>query len=132
MTSTILTGAYEALRPAVAPRIHVFIATSDIHLQYKLHMTREQVLAKGARLRKIRKIPYVRYPVFRRGDATRTDIDFLFKVYEEAIKSGATCINIPDTVGYSEPAGFGRLIARAKAEIPVRIMLISPCTVTTT
>ena len=57
--------AYEALRPAVAPRIHVFIATSDIHLQYKLHMTREQVLAKVRDSVKIRKIPYVRYPVFR-------------------------------------------------------------------
>lgn len=109
--------AYEALRPAVAPRIHVFIATSDIHLQYKLHMTREQVLAKVRDSVKYAKS--LMYDIqFSAEDATRTDIDFLFKVYEEAIKSGATCINIPDTVGYSEPAGFGRLIARAKAEIP--------------
>jgi 2-isopropylmalate synthase len=102
--------AWEAVHPAARPRIHTFIATSDIHLQYKLKMTREQVMQ--------RVIEMVRYArslcedvEFSPEDASRSDPDFLYEVLAAAIKEGATTLNIPDTVGYSTPEEYGNLIA---------------------
>jgi len=101
--------AWEAVKYAKLPRIHTFIATSDIHLAYKLRMTREQVLKEA-----VRAVRYARslceHVEFSAEDATRSDVDFLCRVFSEVIQAGATTINIPDTVGYAVPIEFGNLI----------------------
>lgn len=118
--------AYEALKYAVAPRLHVFIATSDIHLKYKLNKTKEQVLESVRNSVKYAKT--LMYDVqFSAEDATRTDLDFLYEVYNTAIKEGATCINIPDTVGYAEPNGFAKLISNVKNNISTDIEIAVHC-----
>lgn len=101
--------AWEALRPAERPRIHTFIATSDIHLKYKLKKTREEVLelAREAVSFAKRFCPDVEFSA---EDATRSDRDFLAKVVLEVVKAGAKTINIPDTVGYTVPHEYYDLI----------------------
>ena len=101
--------AWEALREAQNPRIHTFIATSDIHLKYKLKMTEEEVLERAIAMVKYAK-KYCSDVEFSAEDASRTRPEFLIKVVEEVIKAGATVVNIPDTVGYATPAEFGNLI----------------------
>jgi len=116
LTTTAVTGlarcvksdidrATEALKDARHPQIHVFIATSPIHMQYKLKMTEEQVLASIKE-----HVSYARERFelveFSPEDATRSDRDFLLKAVQTAIDAGATYINIPDTVGYTTPAEF--------------------------
>ena len=102
--------AWEALKYAARPRIHTFIATSDIHMEYKLKMKPEEVLeqVKDA-------VSYAKSLCedveFSAEDGSRTRPEFLFKVIETAIEAGATTINIPDTVGYATPQEFGGLIA---------------------
>lgn len=102
--------AWEAVRHAARPRIHTFLATSEIHMQYKLKMDREQVVERVAEM-----VAYARSLCedveFSPEDAGRSDHDFLYLVLDEAIKAGATTLNIPDTVGYTTPDEFGRLIA---------------------
>jgi 2-isopropylmalate synthase len=102
--------AWEAVQPAARPRIHTFIATSDIHLQYKLNMTREQLMQRVVEM-----VGHARSLCedveFSPEDATRSDPDFLYEVLAAAIKEGATTLNIPDTVGYSTPEEYGSLIA---------------------
>lgn len=102
--------AYEAVKGAVKPRIHVFLATSDIHMEYKLKMTREEVLK-----RTFDAVSYAKSLCddieFSAEDASRSDPDFLCKVLGEAIKAGATTVNIPDTVGYAVPDEYGELIS---------------------
>ena len=94
--------AAAALAPASRPRIHTFIATSDLHLERKLRMTREQCLAQAVRA--VRRARNVTTDVqFSAEDATRTDLDFLCRVVEAVIAAGASTINLPDTVGYSTP-----------------------------
>jgi 2-isopropylmalate synthase len=91
-----------ALAPAAQPRIHVFIATSDLHLSRKLRMTREQCLEAAARgVARARK--YVADVQFSAEDATRSDREFLAAVIDAVVDAGATTINLPDTVGYSTP-----------------------------
>ncbi|NLO89183.1 MAG: 2-isopropylmalate synthase [Clostridia bacterium] len=108
--------AWEALRSAEKSRIHTFIATSDIHLKYKLNKTREEVLqlvqeavsyaaSFGAEVE------------FSAEDAFRTDLTYLCEVIEAAIESGAKVINVPDTVGYSTPLEFGEFIASIKQRV---------------
>ncbi|MDN5344300.1 MAG: 2-isopropylmalate synthase [Clostridia bacterium] len=109
--------AWEALQEARRPRIHVFIATSDIHLQYKLRLTREEVLA-AVRRGVARAKGYCQDIEFSPEDASRSDIDFLCQVLAAAIDAGATVLNIPDTVGYATPAEFGRLIAAIRQRVP--------------
>ena len=101
--------AAQALSAAVRPRIHVFLATSDIHLQHKLRMSRQQCLEQARDMVRYAKsfCPDVE---FSPEDATRTDPEFLFKVLEAVIEAGATTLNIPDTVGYTVPSEFGALI----------------------
>ena len=101
--------AWQALKSAARPRIHVFLATSDIHLKYKLRMSREQCLEHAREaVRYARALcPDVQ---FSPEDATRTDIPFLCQVVEAVIEAGATTVNIPDTVGYSMPEEYGQLI----------------------
>lgn len=109
--------AWEAVRHARRPRIHTFLATSEIHMQHKLKMTRLQVVE---RLREM--VAYARSLCedveFSPEDAGRSDPEFLYQVLEEAIKAGATTLNIPDTVGYTLPEEFGALIAGIKANTP--------------
>jgi len=109
--------AWRAIKGADEPRIHTFIATSDIHLKYKLRMSREQVLEALTDA-----VSYARQYTdnveFSPEDATRTDIDFLCQVVEAAIEAGATTVNIPDTVGYSVPSEFGRIIRTLKERVP--------------
>jgi 2-isopropylmalate synthase len=91
-----------ALEPAPRRRIHVFIATSDLHLERKLRMSREACLQAAMRAVRLAR-QYTDDVQFSAEDATRTDPDFLWRVVEAVIQSGATTINLPDTVGYSTP-----------------------------
>ncbi len=101
--------AWEALKHADQPRIHTFIATSDIHLKYKLRMSREQVIeAAVAGVKRAR--GYTSDVEFSAEDASRSDLEFLCQVLEAAISAGATTINIPDTVGYATPDEFAEFI----------------------
>ncbi|MFN3476762.1 MAG: 2-isopropylmalate synthase [Candidatus Methylomirabilales bacterium] len=101
--------AHEALLPAERKRIHTFIATSEIHMKHKLKMTPEQVLeAAGRAVERARR--YSEDVEFSCEDATRSDPEFLLKVYQRAIDAGATTINVPDTVGYAVPSEFAQLI----------------------
>jgi len=108
--------AWEAVRFAKFPAIHTFIATSDIHLKYKLRKTREEVLNEASKA--------VRYAKtlcgnveFSAEDATRTDLDFLCQVLSKVIEAGATTINIPDTVGYVIPSEFEKLIRTIRQRV---------------
>lgn len=104
-----IRAAAKALRMAVHPRIQTFIATSDIHMQYKLKMTPERVLARVDE--SVRLAHSLCEDVqFAPEDATRTRPEFLYRVIETAIEAGASAINIPDTVGYSTVSEFGALI----------------------
>ncbi len=102
--------AWEAVKPAARPRIHTFLATSDIHMEYKLKMTREQVVERVREM-----VTYARSLCsdieFSPEDAGRSDPEFLYKVLGVAIECGATTLNIPDTVGYTMPEEFGKLIS---------------------
>ena len=102
--------AWQAVSSAAKPRIHTFLATSDIHMKYKLKMSSDQVVARVAEM-----VAYARSLCpdveFSPEDAGRSDPEFLYVVLSEAIKAGATTINIPDTVGYTTPDEFGALIA---------------------
>ena len=102
--------AWEALQHAARPRIHVFLATSDIHLQYKLRITRDQCVQQAREAIQLAK-SLCDDVEFSPEDATRTDPDFLCRVLDAVIEAGATTVNIPDTVGYTVPAEFGDLIA---------------------
>jgi len=107
--------AIEAIRVAERPHLHVFIATSDIHLKHKLRIDRDTALKEAVR--------WVRHGrealgrdaeiEFSAEDASRTDIDYLMQVYEAVVEAGASTINIPDTVGYAIPSEFGSLVERA-------------------
>ena len=101
--------AWEAVRGAEQARIHTFIATSDIHLKHKLRMTREQVLEATVAAVKHAKA-YTSDVEFSAEDASRSDFGFLCQVLAAAIEAGATVVNIPDTVGYSLPLEWGKLI----------------------
>ena len=106
--------AVEAIRVAERPHLHVFIATSDIHLKHKLRISRDEALEAARH--------WVRYGrqalgadaeiEFSAEDASRTDLDFLMQVYEAVVEAGASTVNIPDTVGYAIPAEFGGLVGR--------------------
>lgn len=108
--------AWQAVCGAARPRIHVFLATSDIHLKYKLRITREECLAQAREA-----VAYAKALCediqFSPEDATRTDIPFLCEVVEAVIAAGATTVNIPDTVGYSMPEEYGQLIRTLREKI---------------
>jgi 2-isopropylmalate synthase len=107
---------WEALQHAAHPRIHVFLATSDIHLKYKLRITRDECLAQAREAVAFAKslCPDVE---FSPEDATRTDPEFLCHVLDAVVAAGATTLNIPDTVGYTVPAEFGELIATIRRRV---------------
>lgn len=112
-----IDAASDAVRHAERPRIHTFIATSDIHLKYKLRISREDCLRQIADM-----VAYARSKCgdveFSAEDASRTDVDFLCRAVETAIKAGAATVNIPDTVGYSTPEEFGGLVAALFRKVP--------------
>jgi 2-isopropylmalate synthase len=108
--------AWQALQPASHPRIHVFLATSAIHREFKLKMTRDEIIQRAvAGVR--RAAGYCQDVEFSPEDAARTEIDFLCEVVERAIESGATTVNIPDTVGYATPAQMGQVIATLRKRV---------------
>ena len=117
--------AWEAIKEGENPRIHTFIATSDIHLKHKLKKTKDEVLEIiGQAVRHSAK--YTSNVEFSCEDATRTDIDFLCKAINIAIQSGATTINIPDTVGYTVPSEFAKIIRSLKEKVdPINNVVIS-------
>ena len=96
---------WEAIKGAKYPRIHTFIATSDIHMKYKLKKTPEEVYKQAVEMVKYAKSKCDDIE-FSAEDATRTRPEFLYKIVEGAIEAGATVINIPDTVGYTTPEEF--------------------------
>ena len=109
--------AWGAIKEAAHPRIHTFIATSDIHLEHKLKMTRDQVIDAA--------VDAVRYArtltgnvEFSAEDGSRSDPDFLCRVFEAAIEAGATTVNLPDTVGYAMPDEFAQLICYIRQHTP--------------
>lgn len=109
--------AANALKGAAKPRIHTFIATSDIHLEYKLKKTRKEVLAIIPDMVAYAK-SFVDDVEFSPEDAGRSDPEFLYQALETAIAAGATTVNIPDTVGYTTPSEFGALIRGIKENVP--------------
>jgi 2-isopropylmalate synthase len=108
--------AWEALQGAARPRIHVFLATSDIHLKYKLRITRDECLAQACEAVAFAK-SLCDDVEFSPEDATRTDPEFLCQVLEAVVDAGATTLNIPDTVGYTIPSEFGDLIATIRRRV---------------
>jgi 2-isopropylmalate synthase len=109
--------AAASLEPAEKARIHVFIATSDIHLARKLGITREECLAQAAQAVEIAR-GYADDVEFSAEDAMRSDLDFLCEVVKVAVDAGATTINIPDTVGYALPHEIGHAFRTLSARVP--------------
>ena len=109
--------AWEALQGAENPRIHVFLATSAIHREFKLNMTRDEIIGK-AKEGVARAAGYTPNVEFSPEDAARTEIDFLCQVVEAVIDAGATTVNIPDTVGYAVPAQMAEVISNLKNRVP--------------
>jgi len=108
-----LDAAIEALKPAASSRLHIFLATSDLHLKVKLNMTREQALeAITAMVRFGRQ--NVAEVEFSAEDAGRTDIDYLCQVCKAAVEAGATILNLPDTVGYAVPEEYGAMFLKVR------------------
>ncbi len=112
--------AWDALKEAENPRIHTFIATSDIHLKYKLKMTREEALRRAVEAVKlIQDVSEGRAEVeFSAEDAGRTDLKYLYEVLEAVIEAGARVVNIPDTVGYAIPDEWYEKILSIKENVP--------------
>jgi 2-isopropylmalate synthase len=108
--------AWEALKEAASPRIHVFLATSDIHLQYKLRITRDECLAQARDAVRFAKSLCAEVE-FSPEDATRTDPEFLCRVLQAVVEAGATTLNIPDTVGYTIPSEFTELITTIRRRV---------------
>ncbi len=109
--------AAEALENANKPRIHTFIATSDIHMKFKLKKSRDEVLEsaiKGVELAR----SYCDEVEFSAEDASRSEPEFLYEVFEAVIEAGASIINVPDTVGYALPWEYGQLIKGIKTNVP--------------
>lgn len=109
--------AWKAISHAERPKIHIFLATSDIHMQYKLNMSREEVLKSA--------VDAVKYACslagnveFSAEDGSRSDPDFLCRVFEAVIEAGAKTVNLPDTVGYAIPHEFGELVAYIRKNTP--------------
>lgn len=112
-----IDAAWEAVKLAARPRIHTFIATSPIHMQYKLRMDKEDVLAQAVKM-----VSYARNLCpeveFSAEDASRSEPEFLYRIFEAVIAAGAQVINVPDTVGYTTPDEFGPLIKGIRENVP--------------
>ncbi len=112
-----IKAAAEAIKPAIHGRIHTFISTSDVHLEYQLRKSKREVLAIAEEM-----VAYAKSLIndveFSPMDATRSDPEFLYEVLERTIAAGATTVNIPDTVGYTTPSEYGALIKGIKENVP--------------
>ncbi|TAN59928.1 2-isopropylmalate synthase [bacterium] len=112
-----IDAAFSAVKPAKHPRIHVFLATSKIHMRYKLKKAEGEILRLAAKA-----VKYARNVCddieFSPEDASRTERQFLYRVIEAVIAAGAKTVNIPDTVGYAEPYEFGSLIRSIRENVP--------------
>jgi 2-isopropylmalate synthase len=108
--------AAEALRQAAHPRIHTFVATSDIHLTHKLRKSRSEVLQMTREAVRLAR-NFAEEVEFSAEDATRSDVDYLCDVFAVAIEEGASIINVPDTVGYTMPAEFSRLVQTVRERV---------------
>ena len=108
---------WEGVRSARRPRIHTFIATSPIHREHKLRMTREQVIERARDMVRYAR-SFCEDVEFSAEDAGRTEPDFLYEILAEVIAAGASTLNIPDTVGYTLPDEFGQLIAGIMKNVP--------------
>jgi len=123
-----IDAAVEALKPAVEPRLHVFLATSDLHLRVKLNMTRAQALdAIGSMIRYGRQ--QVAEVEFSAEDAGRTDIGFLCQACQVAVDAGASVLNLPDTVGYAVPEEYGEMFSQVREHLgdPQGVTLSAHC-----
>jgi len=123
-----IDAAVEALKPAAFSRLHIFLATSDLHLRVKLNMTREQALeAIGSMIRYGRR--EVAEVEFSAEDAGRTDIEFLCEACRVAVEAGATVLNLPDTVGYAVPEEYGAMFTKVREHLgdPAGVTLSAHC-----
>jgi 2-isopropylmalate synthase len=120
--------AARALEPALASRIHIFLASSDLHLEYKLRISRAEALDQAAASIRLAR-NYVDDVEFSPEDATRSDIDFLAQLVSVAIDAGATVINLPDTVGYAVPDEYANLFRELRRRVPAlaNVTLSSHC-----
>ena len=112
-----IDAAWEAIKNAQHPRIHVFLSSSDIHIQHQLKKSRDQTL-DTARAMVARAKGYLEDVEFSPMDATRTDPEYIYRILEEVINAGATTVNIPDTVGYTVPQEFCSLIDGIFQNVP--------------
>ena len=115
-TDDDVARAAEALTAAAHPRIHTFVATSDIHLEHKLKKTRSEVLAMTRKAVKLAR-DFAEEVEFSAEDATRSDVEYLCEILSTAIEAGASIINVPDTVGYTMPAEYGSLIRTVRKRV---------------
>jgi len=123
-----IDAAVAALKPAAFSRLHIFLATSDLHLRVKLNMTREQALeAIGSMIRYGRR--EVAEVEFSAEDAGRTDIEFLCQACRVAVEAGATVLNLPDTVGYAVPEEYGAMFTKVREHLgdPAGVTLSAHC-----
>jgi 2-isopropylmalate synthase len=112
-------AALRGLEPACKPRLHVFLATSDLHLKHKLRISREEALAQIVKMVRFG-AAHCENVEFSAEDASRSDIDFLCEVARAAAEAGANVINLPDTVGYSTPEEYGEIFRRVRAHLAGR------------
>lgn len=112
-----IDAAWDALKDGAEPRLHTFIATSPIHREYKLKMTKEQVVERAVSM-----VKYAseRFPIvqFSAEDASRTELDYLAEIVEAVIQAGARVINLPDTVGYATPMEYGNMFRYLREHVP--------------
>lgn len=125
-TSKDIDAAWEALKNAASPLIHIFLATSPVHMEYKLKMTPDQVLQNiAASVAYARRLcPNVEFSC---EDATRSEPEFLKKAVQAAVQAGAKVINLPDTVGYAMPAEMAAMIASVRKTVPDDVILSVHC-----
>ncbi|MFZ7946144.1 2-isopropylmalate synthase, partial [Neobacillus sp. 19] len=116
-TKSDIDIAWDALKDAAEPRLHCFIATSPIHMQYKLMKTPEQVMQTAVDMVRYAKtrFPHIEWSA---EDASRSDLDFLVQIITKVIDAGATVINLPDTVGYTTPQEYGRMFRYIRENVP--------------
>ena len=112
-----IEAAGKALKPAKRRRIHTFVATSEIHMKYKLRKAEDEIVRLAvAAVKQARR--YTDDVEFSAEDAARTNPEFLYRVYEAVIAAGATTVNVPDTVGWAIPVQFGELIRSIRENVP--------------
>ncbi|HUZ94026.1 MAG TPA: 2-isopropylmalate synthase [Edaphobacter sp.] len=123
-----IEAAGRAIAPAPSNRIHLFLASSDLHLEYKLRITREQALDQAAEAVRLA-LTFTDDVEFSTEDGTRTDHEFLLKMITVAVQAGATTINIPDTVGYTTPEEYANIFRMVKARVPgiEKVVLSTHC-----